>query len=490
MSGSILDQIANPKQVNLLGAYQGANDVARGIWANRQSQANQLAGEAFQNSVNPDGTPNQARLNQNIVAAGPQAALAAQQASQRGQDLDTSTFDTHMKRLTGVNAAAMALTAQYPNGVPQKAVYDEIDRVGPTYGLTQQEMAQAKASFGPDPVTNSRTIIRNGIANLSAQDALHASRPGTGTVDQGPNLQPIQTAPAAADVPGAITPVSGAVPVGQPTPAAIGQTEPGPVTAAGAPTVTTHGANLARMGIDLKTGQPPANPAFANLPPALRNPAAAPQAAPIVTGLGPAAAAAQTETGGTSGKDFAAISNEAVASRGRSGVLSNMLADTSQFTSGPLSGIKEKVRGLANQLGVPVDTEKLSASESFNKLAAQLASQQANAGSDARLNVAQAANPHAELSPQGVDLMLRQLQGNEDYLQARAQLGAAWPNKQDKQGFEAQVGKTLNPQTFQYNRMTPDQKRTWFNALPDKDRKQFKIDFGHAQTMPGVLPGG
>jgi hypothetical protein len=52
-----------------------------------------------------------------------------------------------------VNAAAMALTAQYPNGVPQKAVYDEIDRVGPTIGLTPEQMAQAKQSFGPDPVT-------------------------------------------------------------------------------------------------------------------------------------------------------------------------------------------------------------------------------------------------------------------------------------------------------------------------------------------------
>src|SRR5665811_263928 len=110
---TVLNNLAHPAQFNLLADYQGAAQTANAIWQNRDWQAKQAAGQAFQQSVNPDGTPNQALLNQNLAAAGPTAALAAQDSSQKGQTLDKGTFDLHMQRLTGMNAAAMALTAQY-----------------------------------------------------------------------------------------------------------------------------------------------------------------------------------------------------------------------------------------------------------------------------------------------------------------------------------------------------------------------------------------
>jgi hypothetical protein len=117
---------------------------------------------------------------------------------------------------------------------------------------------------------------------------------------------------------------------------------------------------------------------------------------------------------------------------------------------------------------MPVDTENLSAREGFQKLAAQLNSSQ-GAGSDARLAVSEASNPHADLSPAGVDLMIRKLQGNEDYTQARAKLAADGGHTNIKK-FESDVGSQVDPRAFQYNRMTPEQRTKYAASLSDTDR--------------------
>lgn len=193
--------LQNP--LDIYGKYVG---VQNALNETKMFQARQAAGQAFQNSLDPNGMPNQQQFNKNIVAAGAQAAPAALAASQAGQTLDDATFDTHMKRLTGLNAAAMGLVAQYPNGVPKQAALDELARVGPTMGLSPQQIAQAEASFGDDPQANSMTIIRNGMQNLQAQAALHAARPGTGT-QTGPDGVTIgfQTGAQAGPTPGAVS---------------------------------------------------------------------------------------------------------------------------------------------------------------------------------------------------------------------------------------------------------------------------------------------
>lgn len=182
---------------------------------------------------------------------------------------------------------------------------------------------------------------------------------------------------------------------------------------------------------------------------------------------------------------FQDISNQAVASRPRSAILGNMLADTSQFTTGPLTERIAAVRNLANRFGIPVNTEGLSAQESFNKLAAQLASAQ-NPGSDTRMNVSIAANPHQELSPQGVDLMLRQLQGNEDYLQARARLAASYGDQTDIKKFESDVGSKVDPRAFQFARMTPEQRQTYDKALSPTDRAAVRSSYNWLSNQ-GIL---
>lgn len=205
---NVLDMIANPKIADPLGAITRGLQ-ARGLAnANALFQAHQAAGEAFQNSLNPDGTPNQPQLNMNLRAAGPTAALAAQESSQAGQTLDQTTFATHMARLTSLGNAAMGLVAQNPTGVPQAAVNSEIDTQAAKLGLSPTDVAQAKAQFGADPAANLKTILRNHAANLSAQQTLLGALTPTGDVDTGSGVVGIQRPAALSGQPqGAITPV-------------------------------------------------------------------------------------------------------------------------------------------------------------------------------------------------------------------------------------------------------------------------------------------
>jgi hypothetical protein len=83
------------------------------------------------------------------------------------------------------------------------------------------------------------------------------------------------------------------------------------------------------------------------------------------------------------------------------------------------------------------------------------------------MGVAQSANPHADLSPDGVKTILSQLRGNEDFLQARAKLALKYPNQSDRGGFDASVSK-LDPRAFQYDRMNPAQRSSFLNSMGDE----------------------
>jgi hypothetical protein len=124
--------------------------------------------------------------------------------------------------------------------------------------------------------------------------------------------------------------------------------------------------------------------------------------------------------------------------------------------------------------------DKLASQDSFDKFAAQLANAQ-GAGSDNRLAVIQAATPHASLTPGGVDLVIRQLQGNTDYLEARSKLAAAYPDKQDYRSFQAKIQSDLDPRAFQYNRMTSDQRTTYWKNLDQAGRDALKKAYKFAE---------
>jgi hypothetical protein len=355
-----------------------------------------------------------------------------------------------------------------------------------------------------DPAVDDATFRAHILANAQAPAAAAgAVLPTQGQADTGPSILPFTVGARGLPGQGVVTPAGAPIqkglgpqyvgtgagsvptnngaPVGAPianqlSPAQLATPTQIGVDKNGAPVMGTLEQFLGKStGSPLGTGR--------QIPAALRGPNAPPQG--VVTGVGPAQQAALTTTGGNSANAFNEITTQGVAARSQGAVLDNMLADTAQFTTGPGAETIQKLREVGTRLGFPVDKDATSASESFNKLASQLADAQ-GAGSDARLAVNQAANPHATLSPGGVDLILRQLRGNADYLQARQALAAGYPDKADRSGFESKVGANLDPRIFQYSRMTPEQKATYFGSL--KDKATFKKAYGWAQEN-GLMGG-
>src|SRR6185312_13501903 len=210
------------------------------------------------------------------------------------------------------------------------------------------------------------------------------------------------------------------------------------------------------------------------LPPALRNPAApAPAPQGVIAGVGPAQEASLTTQGGASAKAFQDIAEHGVQARAQGAILDTMLGDTQQFVTGPGAGGIKSFRSVVQRISPSaaaafgISPEAIAANESFDKFANQLADAQ-GAGSDARLAVNQGANPSSHLTPAGVDLIIRQLRGNADYLQARSRLAATYPDQTDRAGFESKIASHLDPRVFQYARMTGEQKANFYRSQADK----------------------
>lgn len=222
---------------------------------------------------------------------------------------------------------------------------------------------------------------------------------------------------------------------------------------------------------------PSSPPAAGTAPP--QTPPAAPPAPQNATGLvsgapGPAQAAYLAQRGGASQAAFQGYAADGDKAVQQAATLGNMLADTSQFTTGPGASTLKQFQAtlqrispaLASKFGISPDA--IAANESFNKLAAQLADAQ-GAGSDARLSVNVDANPHQDLSPAGADLVIRQLQGNADYKKAKAALASAYPDQTNSTAFEGSIRQNLDPRAFQFARLTPAQKVTYAQSLSKQD---------------------
>lgn len=330
----------------------------------------------------------------------------------------------------------------------------------------------------------------------------------------GQAVQPTLRAPAASASPGALSP-NGAPIQQYPSRSELATQVGRPATAddaarlqvpAGTPLTETMLQRLTQQGAGALAGPAgaagvPGQPSplgTGRLPAALRNPnathapASAPSGGPVVTGQSPAAIAEQTTRAGQSAlafQDYAKAGNQA---QGQGATLGNMLADANQFTTGPQGVNNFKAwlvrNGAALGTTFGIDPNKVSANESFDKLANQIADAQ-GAGSDARLAVIQHSNPGSHLSPGGVDSIIRQLQGNADYMQARSKVAAHWPDQTDRATFDDYMRDKLDPRAFQFSRMTPQQKIDYAKNLSDTDRKKLQSSYNWA-VKNGALNAG
>ena len=340
--------------------------------------------------------------------------------------------------------------AKYEEGIAQSRDAQHLRQMIAQVGLTTMDPnGQFAQIYGAPQDMSNGQAIQPGIRSSPFMGG--GFRPVGGGIDQFPSR-----ADLAARVPGP------AGPRGEPTQVPLGTVTP---------------PNLAG---------PAASPlGDGRLPPALRNPAnlPAPTTGAVTTGLGPAQTAAQGTTGTQSAGHFQNIAEQGVQARGQDAILANMETEAAQFTQGVGQERIKNFQAAALRFAGPlaqafgVDEKAVAANQSFDKLAAQIADAQ-GAKSDARLQVTQAANPSSSLTPAGINLILKQLRGNTDYINARAKLAASWPDKADREGFEAQVGKNLDPRAFQFQRLDDTQRREFLKGIKsDADKAVFQRSY-------------
>jgi hypothetical protein len=508
MSGSsnaLLDSLAHPAQINLLADYGGAAQTANAIWENRAWQAKQAAGQNFLNSINPDGTPNQNALLQGAKNT-PGMALVAQPSAQAGQTLSADTQNQNLQLRATVNQMLPSLLNLPPDKLHAGVVngFTQLENAGL---MTHQRSLQIMSGFSNDPAQLQVQLGQLQKSLLPAQeqiDQTYGTRPAVNT--GGATVFPV-VPPASAGGAGPVVPMT-MTPGEASTPTPIGVTPQGQtVTGTRGQFV---GAATGSAPSPLGSGRPPPGSPLLNpaAPAAGTSPSPAGAAsggtapaigtgAPgggIVTGLGPAQTAALDVKGKQSAADFQGYAADGDRAVQQNAILGNMLADTKGFTTGPANARIKAFQSFASTYApkmsafVGVDPKTVAANESFDKLAAQLANAQ-GAGSDARLMVNQAANPHGEMAPASVDLVLRQLQGNADYKIAKQTLANAYPDKTDSTGFETAMQRNLDPRAFQFARMTVPQRKTYVAALSPQDLTAVKGGYNWAVTH-GMIGAG
>ena len=520
--GSILDRIANPVTVNPLAAYAGALQTAQGVWANREAQARQAAGQAAQDAIDEAGNFVPTTANRNLVAAGPAAAMAAQEAIKNNQSLQGLQIEQAAKMRgvisnelgpvmalpddqlgKGIAGAAARLRAA---GIPEALIHQTLLNMPNDPAGQRQYLNQLRLQLAPPEQVQENIYGKLGTVTGPDGRQMGTAQSPTGAISMPPQQGAAQGLTTqqlneVIDIPdtrqtladGSRNPnFGGKIPItrrellrrmGVDTPETGGT--PSPMGSGRYPTNPA----LRRPDAPAGTGGQPPAPAPPAPAPAVPAPAPAAAANPPSTGLPQSTVAAQETTGTQSAQSFQDINKQGVAAQSQNALLSNMLQDAQNFTTGPLASRLLKVRQYAGQLGFNVDEKATSAAESFGKIAAQLAQAQ-NPGSDARMNISLLATPHADLSPGGVDLIIRQLQGNNDYLQARKTLAATWPDRADVAGFEDNAGKNLDPRAFQLARLQPGKQRADFlDSIKDPDeQKKLMKAYQWAQNR-GLLGG-
>ncbi|GBR01993.1 hypothetical protein ACFFGF_04745 [Asaia lannensis] len=214
-----------------------------------------------------------------------------------------------------------------------------------------------------------------------------------------------------------------------------------------------------------------------------------------------APAAGQTEAIAATAKAGAEGANalmQASANRNdRMAMLGNMASDLEGFTSGPGRERWRNIEATWNNwtpYSVHSGESEIEKAQSFNKWAQNLANAQSQAlgtGTDSKLAAAVHASPNSSLQDSTNRLMIHQLQGNEDAINAKAQ---AWKSSglqpAQFQQWNQQFSQSFDPRAFQMIRMTPAERTTYIEGLKKSGQfDELKKNY-NAMAAAGLVPDG
>lgn len=492
--------LPKPVVVNPLAAMQGAAQTAQSVYGVREKQAQQAVGDILQQATGPDGTIDYPKAQALAARAGPivQMGMASflKDASalkgaqmQQGVGRNAAVGNAIVGALTGDDAGLHDRVAAGLRGLIANGV------------MTPDEATKWALTMPNDPAQIRQRLEQLRIS-LAPPDQQETNIYGTrGTINTGTGTQGVVQAPASRG--GGITPGGAVIPHGL-TPEQEAEivevTDTRKTLPDGSPNPNynqkvpmTRGDLLRSAGID------PRNPGGVNTnlgtgrpPPALVNPNGPKPAAPATPAprtLPAPPTKSDQDLADKSGARFQADIDQGTEQNTTLATLSTMQSDINRFVTGSGAAktldwkraVQSWAPGLARMAGIKSD--EVAAQESFQKAVAMIVGQQSR-GTDKGQELQMHATPGDYLSPEGADSIIRQLQGNADYIQARARLAQAWPNRTDYGGFSAKLT-DLDPRYFQYERLTPEQKTAYFNGLPEKERNGFKTAYGKTKALIG-----
>ena len=535
MSGSNFG-LAPPVVVNPLAAQTTALEAATKVYGLREKQSDEAWGQALQAATDANGNVDLPKA-QSLAAQNPLARQGMLKALGQTSTIQGEQLNQGIARNKAVSNAIVGALDGDDAGLHDRVVGGLRSLVA-SGGWTQEQATRAALALPSDP-TQLRQRLQQIQISLSPPELQQQQISGRLGTQTGPGGQTIGTRQNLRT--GAVdAPTQQGAPQGLTAEQAAERTKwlqsprdyPDPTN----PTVTKHGTNetfLRDSGVPdqyvypggtpaspgsqaspLGTGRPPPGSPLLNpnKPPAA--PAASPTAtpAPAVPGSTAAPPAPSPAGSGITGPTPQQTAEaEATKEQGKLGPplfqkevnagaeaqmqLANygtMLSDLTKFTSGSGAGKTLDWKraavtwapALAKALNIK--PEEVAAQESFDKVAAQVVQAQ-NPGSDGRMNLNMAATPHSAQSPEGVDFIIRTLQGNADYIRARASLAANYKEKGNYPAFQESV-KDLDPRVFQLARMTQPQRDSYWKSLDDTTQKQLGAAIQKAQKL-GVLGG-
>ena len=438
----------NIQQPDPLGVAQKALDFSQGVTNNKLLQM-QLAGRrqlgfAVQQATDPQtGQVDTARLSKILMQ--PENYAAAAEGAKFGLDVQSG-------QLTNTRSGMDIAQSGWNN-------------LGTAWGA---RLSQSSGDVNPDDLR---------------KDAVQLVAEGRMTPDQFLRIQGlIPTDPKAARefAAGGFLQALG--------PTAIATPEPAPPGPGGAPRQQTAGQFVTQS---MGGGAPPAAPG-ANPLPAPGAPLPSPG---VVTGMGPGASAAVQAEGQASGAGSVQLHALASEVPTRKANLDNMLADAAEFTAGPASEeLKQTIAGINELFGTKFDVDRVAAQDRFDKLANQIAQQQASAigATDQQLATAMGANPNSRMSNLGIEGTVALLKGNEDAIaiknekwQDALEEGKAAPDEFYK--WSAKFNRNYDPRVFQSVYLDQTAKQKMIATLSKTERAEFARKFNFA-VQNGWIP--
>jgi hypothetical protein len=502
-NASVIDSLANPPQVNVLGSISRAADAAKSVMGMRALKAQQAWGNALQQATDPTtGVPDYPRA-QAIAAHDPDAAMGMAAGLESSSGRQTEQLNrAHM--LLGMTYGAVSGLPANATRADVLAVLGRLKAAG-TPGV-DEEMAAVPQNDADVPAF----VKQMNLAAGSAIDAYHARVGTPTTVNQ--NGAVVGTTQAPPDEGAGLRPPSGvAYPLGM-----TAEQWNAPVQGYRNPTnnqpeAITHGQLWERMGLVPKgygmsppvptvvPVQPPAGPPAA-VPGAKAAPAATPAPAPGTSTTVPTGPDPYMEAKWAASTKQYNDANEAAGNyqaRIFPLVQAYSIIKSGTVTTGQTADAWNQIRGTlqtaATKMGWDAQSVAQANSEQLVKYTQQYINAQGlSARSDQALASAITGNPGSHISTLANEQVMPAMIGMERMRQMMLADFGTRPgdnsNPRNFSDFSTTWQNTHDPRAFIFDMLGTDERRKMIAGMKTTDeRKRFNNTLNIVERNPGIM---